>query len=468
VGDTIQDGIKNAVARRTLKDIVISDRQQITGEFMKDASEKLLKLGILLVDVRMQRIALQEEVASSVYDSMKRTFEGIAQTQRGEGSREAQIVKSEAERRRTEIIATSLADAQRIRGEGDAAAASIYATAYNRNPEFYSFYRSLQAYRSALGRDGDVMVISPESDFFRYLKSPAPPTGADRLLHCNSRIAAFGRRRVITGNHGQIRHHHRDPVGRRGQGQRSSTCSPSVPRRWHVFRAGTTRATRWSSAARRPCCRSFRRESSTRTCNASSATAWCCRWKRCSVKAQTLIDTGVDVFARLRVSPNCPLILPSHVSLDKAREAARGANAIGTTGRGIGPAYEDKVARRAVRVQDLFQREKFAAKLGEILDFHNFVLQHYFKQPAVDFQKTLDEQLSYAERVRPLVCDSHADSGGLAREKGRRHVRGRPGRHARRRSRHLTRSSLRRTPPVVSPGPAPASDRVRSTMCSAS
>jgi adenylosuccinate synthase len=122
-------------------------------------------------------------------------------------------------------------------------------------------------------------------------------------------------------------------------------------------------------------------------------------------EAQTLIDTGVDVFARLRISPNCPLILPSHIALDKAREAARGANAIGTTGRGIGPAYEDKVARRAVRVQDLFQREKFAAKLGEILDFHNFTLQHYFKQPAIDFQKTLDEQLSYAERVRPLVAD---------------------------------------------------------------
>jgi len=122
-------------------------------------------------------------------------------------------------------------------------------------------------------------------------------------------------------------------------------------------------------------------------------------------ESQMLIDTGVDVFARLRLSPNCPLILPSHVALDKAREAARGANAIGTTGRGIGPAYEDKVARRAVRVQDLFQREKFAAKLGEVLDFHNFVLQHYFKQPAIDFQKTLDEQLSYADRVRPLVSD---------------------------------------------------------------
>jgi membrane protease subunit HflC len=90
------------------------------------------------------------------------------------GERESQIVKSEAERKRTELVAKALADAQRIRGEGDATAAAIYAAAYNRNPEFYSFHRSLQAYRNALGREGDVMVISPDSEFFRYLKTPAP------------------------------------------------------------------------------------------------------------------------------------------------------------------------------------------------------------------------------------------------------------------------------------------------------
>ena len=174
VGDTIQNGIKNAVARRTLRDIVISDRQEVTGEFIKDASEKLLKLGIQLVDVRVQRIDLQEEVASSVYDSMKRTFEGIARTQRGEGDRESQIVRAEAERRKIELIAKSMSDAQRIRGEGDATAAATYAAAYHRNPEFYSFYRSLQAYRTSLAREGDVMVISPDSEFFRYFKSPAP------------------------------------------------------------------------------------------------------------------------------------------------------------------------------------------------------------------------------------------------------------------------------------------------------
>ena len=174
VGETIQDGIKNAVAGRTLAEIVISDRNELTGEFMKSATDRLLKLGVQLVDVRVQRIDLQEEVASSVYESMKRTFEGIARTRRGEGDRESQIIKAEAERKKTELIARALADAQRIRGEGDATAAAIYATAYNRNPEFYSFYRSLQAYKNSLGKDGDVMVVSPDSEFFRYFKSPAP------------------------------------------------------------------------------------------------------------------------------------------------------------------------------------------------------------------------------------------------------------------------------------------------------
>ena len=122
-------------------------------------------------------------------------------------------------------------------------------------------------------------------------------------------------------------------------------------------------------------------------------------------EADALIESGVPVFERLRISPGCPLILPSHVALDAAREKARGASAIGTTGRGIGPAYEDKVARRALRVSDLFVRENFAAKLGEILDYHNFLLKNYFKADVVDFTKTLDEALGYAEIIAPVTAD---------------------------------------------------------------
>ena len=122
-------------------------------------------------------------------------------------------------------------------------------------------------------------------------------------------------------------------------------------------------------------------------------------------EANALIESGVPVYERLSISPGCPLILPSHVALDAAREKARGASAIGTTGRGIGPAYEDKVARRALRVSDLFVREKFAAKLGEILDYHNFLLKNYFKTQPVDFTQTLDEALGYAEIIAPITTD---------------------------------------------------------------
>jgi adenylosuccinate synthase len=114
---------------------------------------------------------------------------------------------------------------------------------------------------------------------------------------------------------------------------------------------------------------------------------------------------GVAVRGRLKISEACPVIMPHHVALDQAREIAKGAGKIGTTGRGIGPAYEDKVSRRGIRIQDMFHRERLAAKLGEILDYHNFVLKNYFHADTVDFQKTLDETLKVAERIKPMVAD---------------------------------------------------------------
>ncbi|HXS54200.1 MAG TPA: adenylosuccinate synthase [Usitatibacter sp.] len=123
----------------------------------------------------------------------------------------------------------------------------------------------------------------------------------------------------------------------------------------------------------------------------------------------------VDVRSRLRVSEACALILPYHIAIDQARERAKGEAKIGTTGRGIGPAYEDKVARRAIRVQDLYTRERFAAKLGEVLDYHNFVLRNYFKAQPIDFQKTLDETLSLAEPLRPMVADVSSEVNALIR-----------------------------------------------------
>jgi len=124
------------------------------------------------------------------------------------------------------------------------------------------------------------------------------------------------------------------------------------------------------------------------------------------MKEITMLETaGIPARERLRISAACPLILPYHIVLDQAREKARGDAAIGTTGRGIGPCYEDKVARRALRIADLFCPERFAEKLKEVMNYHNFVLENFFNVEAIDYEKTLDDTLSYAEILRPMIAD---------------------------------------------------------------
>lgn len=118
-----------------------------------------------------------------------------------------------------------------------------------------------------------------------------------------------------------------------------------------------------------------------------------------------LEQAGVDVTNRLRISEACPLILPYHIAIDGARERAKGIDKIGTTGRGIGPAYEDKIARRAIRLQDLFHPERFANKLKEILDYHNFLLKNYYHTTTIDYSEILEKYLKQAEKIQPMVAD---------------------------------------------------------------
>lgn len=132
-----------------------------------------------------------------------------------------------------------------------------------------------------------------------------------------------------------------------------------------------------------------------------------------------LESAGVDVRSRLRISEACTLILPYHIAVDQAREIKRGAAKIGTTGRGIGPAYEDKVARRALRVQDLFHPEAFAEKLKEVMEFHNFMLTQYLGAPALDYQTVLNETLAFAEQLRPMVIDVSATLHEIQEKGGR-------------------------------------------------
>jgi modulator of FtsH protease HflC len=170
LAEIVKDGIKSVVAQRTLQQIVAAQRGAFTKEMLDQANDKAGGLGVDVVDVRVERIDLPDEVAQRVYESMKQSFAKIANQLRAEGQQQSATIRADAERQRTVILADAERDALRIRGEGDATAAQTYAKAYEHDPEFYAFWRSLQAYQHSLGKDGDLLVITPDGEFFKYLK----------------------------------------------------------------------------------------------------------------------------------------------------------------------------------------------------------------------------------------------------------------------------------------------------------
>ncbi|MCZ8132250.1 MAG: protease modulator HflC [Steroidobacteraceae bacterium] len=172
LGEIVKDGLKGVIAQRTIQQVVAAERAEFINNIVKVAGQPVQQLGLQLVDVRVKRIDLPDDVTDSVFARMRQEFARQAAQLRAEGEEQAIRIRAEADRSRTEILSAAQRDAEKIRGEGDAAAAQIFARATAGNPEFFSFYRSMQAYRRALGREGDIMVLSPEGQFFRYMQQP--------------------------------------------------------------------------------------------------------------------------------------------------------------------------------------------------------------------------------------------------------------------------------------------------------
>jgi len=170
LGEIVKDGIKTVIARRTIQQVVAADRSAFLSEVLKIAGTNVGNLGIALVDVRVKNIELPEEVSESVFNRMRQDFARQAAQLRAEGSAISEQTRAEADRQRTEILANAYRDAEIIKGQGDATAADVYSKAYGANAEFYSFYRGLQAYRRSLGKQGDILVLAPDGEFFKYLK----------------------------------------------------------------------------------------------------------------------------------------------------------------------------------------------------------------------------------------------------------------------------------------------------------
>lgn len=166
----IKKGLRGEFAKRTLQEVVSGDRAQIIDIVKSEATEQAKELGIEVVDVRLRRVDLPKEVSSSVYDRMRAERARAARDFRARGSEAAERIKADADRQRTVIIAEAYRDAERIRGQGDARAAEIYGKAFGADKEFYSLYRSLNAYKNTFRDKSDVLVIDPNSEFFKYFK----------------------------------------------------------------------------------------------------------------------------------------------------------------------------------------------------------------------------------------------------------------------------------------------------------
>ena len=168
--ETVKDGIRSEFAKRTVIEVVSEERRKVMSEMLNAAAFNAISLGIELVDVRVKRVELSDEVSESVYNRMRQERARFASELRAEGAEAAAIIKAEADREVTVIIANAYRDSEKIKGDGDASSTNLYAEAYTQDEEFYSFYRSMEAYKKSIGTGNDILVLDGEGDFFKYLK----------------------------------------------------------------------------------------------------------------------------------------------------------------------------------------------------------------------------------------------------------------------------------------------------------
>ncbi|TCS33294.1 membrane protease subunit HflC [Paucimonas lemoignei] len=168
----IKDALNLEITKRTVREVISGERAKVMNAIQKNVADEAKKIGVQVIDVRLKRVDYVEQISNSVYDRMRSERLRVANELRSTGAAESEKIRADAEKQRTVILAEAYREAEKMRGEGDAKASQIYAQAFGQNPEFYKFYRSLQAYRASFKNQNDVMVLDPNSEFFRYFRNP--------------------------------------------------------------------------------------------------------------------------------------------------------------------------------------------------------------------------------------------------------------------------------------------------------
>jgi modulator of FtsH protease HflC len=176
----VKAALNDEITKRTVREVISGERSKVMDAIHKKVSDEARQIGVAIIDVRLKRVDYVEQINNSVYDRMKAERTRVANELRSTGGAESEKIRADADRQRTVILAEAYRDAENIRGEGDAKASQIYAQAFSQNPEFYKFYRSLEAYKASFKSHSDVMVLDPNSEFFKYFKSPGAGTGGKK------------------------------------------------------------------------------------------------------------------------------------------------------------------------------------------------------------------------------------------------------------------------------------------------
>ncbi len=171
LSQTVNAGLREEFGKRLVHDVISGERDKIMDRMREKADIDARRIGVKIVDVRLKRVELPDEVSGAVYSRMEAERKRVANELRSEGAAEAEKIRADADRQREIIVAEAYRDAQKVKGEGDAKAAALYAEAFSKSPEFYAFYRSLEAYRNSFASKNDVLVVEPNSEFFKYLKN---------------------------------------------------------------------------------------------------------------------------------------------------------------------------------------------------------------------------------------------------------------------------------------------------------
>ncbi len=174
----VKAALNEEITKRTVREVISGERGKVMDAIRKKVQEEAKQIGVEIVDVRLKRVDYVEQINASVYDRMKSERARVANELRSTGAAESEKIRADADRQRVVILAEAYRDAEKIRGEGDAKASRIYAEAFGQNPEFYKFYQSLEAYRASFKTRKDLLVVDPNSEFFRYFKAPGSNTGA--------------------------------------------------------------------------------------------------------------------------------------------------------------------------------------------------------------------------------------------------------------------------------------------------